>query len=292
MPLYFDFQQQQQHPVLVILLFCAFTGVLGLIFLRRPKTKEPKIIFERASAFTTDAVAEQKYDVILIGTGPGACTCANLLAHMGKHVLMLEKHPTVTGGGTHSFHMENCEWDTGLHYTSKAMSMKTERPGAIMDFMSHGKQHFYQFPEPYDEILFPDYTSYPYMNGKEKTIKSILEQLHHQHFGQDIDCDNEHLQERVETFMNLYTDIHQGFVALGLSRILPSWLHFLVRHKVQQLMVLAKLTVRDVLYAIFNLGYTKELLLQHPCPHAPSNVDHDHPLRQRLKAGKYEKASK
>jgi hypothetical protein len=52
-------------------------------------------------------------DTIVIGSGSGGSTAANLLAQSGQRVLVLEQH-SVTGGCTHSFREENCEWDTGL----------------------------------------------------------------------------------------------------------------------------------------------------------------------------------
>jgi all-trans-retinol 13,14-reductase len=52
-------------------------------------------------------------DTIVIGSGSGGSTVANLLAQSGQRVLVLEQH-SVTGGCTHSFREEGCEWDTGL----------------------------------------------------------------------------------------------------------------------------------------------------------------------------------
>jgi hypothetical protein len=76
---------------------------------------------ERATTFAPEKVPTH-IDTIVIGSGSGGSTCSNLLAQSGQKVLVLEQHPTVTGGCTHSFREQNCEWDTGLHYTSKDMS--------------------------------------------------------------------------------------------------------------------------------------------------------------------------
>lgn len=193
--------------------------VLMLLTMTRRKQIDPENIrFQRASHFRPEAVPK-RIDTIVIGSGPGACACANLLAQSGKRVLMLEQH-IVTGGGTHSFQQNGCEWDTGLHYSSAAMSRKTSRPGAIMDYMTKGKQRFKQFEEPCDEIFFPDHSSYPFLDGKRKTTEALTE--------------DEELQKRVTTYMDTYTDVHQGFVGLGLSRILPSWLQFLVKDRVDR----------------------------------------------------------
>ena len=269
------FQQLYLKTALPLVFAVYAVYYLILKYRSAQQAKKPdKICFQRASRFTPDSIPAN-LDTIVIGSGPGACTCANLLAHQRRHkkVLVLEQH-AVTGGGTHSFHERGCEWDTGLHYTSQAMSDKTARAGSIMDYMTHGSQKFRMFPEPYDEILFPDRSAYPYMNGKQRTIDAIMCKLAPH---------DKVMKQRVETYMAIYSDIHHGFVALGLSRILPRWLQFLVRPKVQELLKLASFSVRDVQYAVLNLGYTKELLLQHACPHAPFEEDHD-PVRRRLKA--------
>lgn len=187
----------------------------------RRKEIDPNLIkFERASHFRPEAVPK-KIDTIVIGSGPGACACANLLAQSGKKVLICEQH-TSTGGGTHSFHLKGCEWDTGLHYTSAGMSCKTSRPGAIMDYMTKGRQQFHKFAEPCDEIFFPDHESYPFLDGQMKTVNAL------------VDSEDEELKRRAMEYMDICTDVHEGFVGLGLQRILPSWLHYLVKDRVDR----------------------------------------------------------
>lgn len=83
--------------------------------------------------------------------------------------------------------------------------------------------------------------------------------------------------------MELCKDINDGFTALGLSRVLPSWLHFLVQKRIDRLMTFASMTVRDVQNAVFNLGYTPEKLLSDGCPKAPESAEPDPSIR-RIKA--------
>lgn len=256
-------------PLALLLVFVVGIVIWGPFWIT--KKKERPLEVRRASRFAHE-IAPKHVDTIVIGSGPGACACANLLAQSGYKVLMLEQH-TKTGGGTHSFSMQGCEWDTGLHYTSAAMSQRTARPGAIMDFMSRGTQKFQPFPEPYDEIVFPDGTTFSYMNGRDKTIETIMS---------EIDAHDPVLEQRVRTYMELYKDVHQGFVALGLSRILPRWLFFLVRPRVNKLRKYASLTVRDVQHAILDLGYTKEQLLEE-CPKDLPHLE-SRAIVQRLKA--------
>jgi hypothetical protein len=243
---------------------------------------QPKIQPVRASKFRPELVPEN-IDTIVIGSGSGGCACSNLLAQSGQRVLVLEQHAR-TGGCTHSFRLENCEWDTGLHYTSMAMALKTCRPGALMSFMTKGLQKWTKLEDPYDEVVFPsdeivkpglpNKNSYSFVSGAEETVDSIL---------RDIDPDNKVLRTRALAYMDLCSDINHGFTALGLSRILPFWLQFLVKTRVNRLMTFASMTVRDVQYAMLNLGYDKEQLLRKGCPKAPDGPESDPSLR-RLKA--------
>ena len=240
----------------------------------------------RASKFSPELVPSGKIDTIVVGSGSGGCACANMLSQAGQIVLVLEQHPTITGGCTHTFREEGCEWDTGLHYTSAAMGSKVCRPGALMNFMLKGLQHWTPLADPYDEVLFPrggdnkvkpglpNKNSYCFVKGAEATVDSILGNL---------EPDNKELRAASLLYMDLCRDITSGFTALGLSRILPSFLQFLVKKRVDRLMTFASMTVRDVQYAMFNLGYTKEDLLKEGCPKAPDGPEPD-PTIRRLKA--------
>ena len=76
--------------------------------------------------------------------------------------------------------------------------------------------------------------------------------------------------------------INKGFTALGWTRVLPTFLHFVVRKRVNQLYKLASYSVRDVQYALFNKGYNIEQLLI-DCPKCPEGPELD-PVLRRVKA--------
>lgn len=103
--------------------------------------RKAKVVPIRASAFSPDKVPSN-LDTIVIGSGSGGTSCSNILAQAGQRVLLLEQHEERTGGCTHTFRINGCEWDTGLHYTSEGMGLPTHRAGALLKFMSRGKQEW------------------------------------------------------------------------------------------------------------------------------------------------------
>lgn len=90
-------------------LLLTVTAVLVIVLLyvawSWPKSRKAQSM--RAVAFKPDLVPK-KLDTIIIGSGSGGSTCSSLLAQSGQRVLVLEQHPSVTGGCTHSFREQNC----------------------------------------------------------------------------------------------------------------------------------------------------------------------------------------
>jgi all-trans-retinol 13,14-reductase len=243
--------------------------------------KNVKVKVSRASPFSPKLLPSN-VDTIVIGSGSGGCACANILAQVGQRVLILEQHEDRTGGCTHTFRLEGCEFDSGLHYTSEGMSLATHRAGALIKFMTKGKQEWRRLDDPYDQVLFPadsnvapgrpNFNDYEFNTGRENVIRSLVER---------IDPGNKDLQKKCTTWMELCDVVNDGFTALGESRVIPSFLHFLLpkRHTIDQLYKLASYTVRDVQYAVFNLGYSVDDLLK-DCPKALAGNEPDAVLRR------------
>jgi NAD(P)-binding Rossmann-like domain len=241
-----------------------------------------KLKISRASPFSPHLVPSS-VDTIVIGSGSGGCACANILAQSGQRVLILEQHEDRTGGCTHTFRLDGCEFDSGLHYTSEGMSLATHRAGAFLKFMTKGKQEWRRLDDPYDQVLFPvdnsnvapgrpNCNDYEFNTGRESVIRSVVER---------IDPGNKDLENKCTTWMELCDVVNDGFTALGESRVIPFFLHFLLpkRHTIEHLYKLASYTVRDVQYAVFNRGYSVEDLL-HDCPKAPEGNEPDAVLRR------------
>ena len=168
------------------------------------------------------------------------------------------------------------------------MGSKTNRPGALLEFMTKGLQKWTPLHDPYDEVVFPpdsivsphcpNVSRYEFVSGQSRTVESILK---------DIDPSNSQLKHQIDIYMDLCDEITAGFTALGLSRLMPSWLVRWtgLQRKIDFLYQIAGLTVRQVQYAIFNLGYTIDDLVKssQDCPTPPDGPESDPTLR-RLKA--------
>jgi phytoene dehydrogenase-like protein len=81
---------------------------------------------------------ENSYDVIIIGSGMGALTCASLLAQVRKkRVLVLERHFKL-GGFTHVFRRQGkYDWDVGVHYVGEMENRAV--PRTVMDYITRGQ---------------------------------------------------------------------------------------------------------------------------------------------------------
>ena len=96
------------------------------------------------------------------------------------------------------------------HYVSKDMSNPTKRAGAIMDFMSQGKQLWTPFSAqtPYDEIVFPhdayikegtpNEWSHKFYDGFDRTVYSVMG---------SVDPYDFELRERVKTYLDICLDV-------------------------------------------------------------------------------------
>lgn len=102
---------QEHVPLWLVIVALSMASFLAWL-LHWPAQNVKKLQPMRASPFRPDRVPHN-IDTIVIGSGSGGSATANLLAQADQRVLVLEHHPDRTGGCTHSFREQGCEWDTG-----------------------------------------------------------------------------------------------------------------------------------------------------------------------------------
>lgn len=130
------------------------------------------------------AIASQRFDAIVIGSGLGGLTTAALLAKAGKRVLVLERHYTA-GGFTHSFRRRGYEWDVGVHYIGDVH--KPHSPmRRVFDTITDGQLQWAKMDDVYDSMVIKD-LRYDYHTGVKAFREGLLQ--HFPNAGKDIDAD-------------------------------------------------------------------------------------------------------
>jgi all-trans-retinol 13,14-reductase len=95
---------------------------------------------------------EGDWDAIVIGSGMSGLTCAALMAHSGRRVLVLERHYTA-GGFTHVFRRGDYEWDVGVHYIGE-VHRPTSLLSATFRYLTDGKLEWAEMGEVVDRVHF------------------------------------------------------------------------------------------------------------------------------------------
>lgn len=116
-------------------------------------------------------------EIIILGSGISALTCASLLSSVfKKKVLLVEKH-FKAGGFTHTFRRQGFEWDVGLHYIggmqSKGFLPNPQRNGfKFFSLISGGQLKWKKLPDPFEHYIFDDF-SFHQPVGREKFQKEL-----------------------------------------------------------------------------------------------------------------------
>lgn len=82
----------------------------------------------------------ERYDTIVIGSGPGGLAAASTLSKMGQSVLVLEQHYTI-GGGAHTYARAGYKWDIGIHFSNDMITPGSPSK-AMADFVSGGRMRW------------------------------------------------------------------------------------------------------------------------------------------------------
>ena len=120
---------------------------------------------------------DNKFDVIIIGSGLGGLLCANTMAMEGRKVLVLEKNNQL-GGNLQVFARNGVIFDTGVHYVGGLE--KGRNLHQILDY--HGIMKELELEEMdskgFDVISFEnDSKKYPWAQGYEAFEKSLVNQF-------------------------------------------------------------------------------------------------------------------
>ncbi len=125
------------------------------------------------------AAIDDRYDVIVIGSGIGGLATAALLAeHARKRVLVLERHYTV-GGFTHTFRRPGFEWDVGVHYVGEVADPRGELR-RVFDHLTGGALEWADMGEVYDTIVLGD-DRYELVRGREALRARLKEYFPNEH---------------------------------------------------------------------------------------------------------------
>uniref|UniRef100_A0AAF5PRQ2 All-trans-retinol 13,14-reductase n=1 Tax=Wuchereria bancrofti TaxID=6293 RepID=A0AAF5PRQ2_WUCBA len=96
------------------------------------------------------SIVNEKWDVIIIGSGLSGLTVAKILAAAGRKVLVLEQHDRA-GGSCHTFKLDKYEFDVGLHYVQDMYPEKELY--RICSAITDSQVHWQKMEEPFDTII-------------------------------------------------------------------------------------------------------------------------------------------
>lgn len=118
---------------------------------------------------------ENKYDVIIIGSGIGGLTAASILSQVAKKkVLVLERHFKL-GGFTHTFkRLGKFEWDVGIHYIGDLAEGSMLR--TLFDAITRKGVTWNKMEEPFEVFDYPDF-SFPVYGEKERFKSDLKEKF-------------------------------------------------------------------------------------------------------------------
>jgi len=181
--------------------------------------------------------ANEKYDVIIIGSGMSGLTAGVLLARHGKKVLILEKH-FKAGGWTHTFCRDRYEWDVGIHYIGEVHS-KRSPVRKLFDIVSNNKLKWQKMDDNYDRIIFPD-RQYNFTAPRERFIPDMVEYF-------------PGTEDKLIKYLNMVDGAVKSGQNYFANKALPGWFSNLTYGSMtKKYFQYSNRTTRDVIMEIFN----------------------------------------
>ena len=181
--------------------------------------------------------ANNKYDVIIIGSGISGLTSGILLAKEGKKVLILEKH-FKAGGWTHTFKRDNYEWDVGIHYIGEVHNPRSP-VRKLFDLVSDGKLEWHKMEDNYDRIIFPD-KQYNFVAPREKFIQDMAGYF-------------PGTEDKMRRYIQVVDEAVKSGQSYFANKALPNWLgNFTYNKMTRKFFSHSDKTTREVIMDIFD----------------------------------------
>ncbi|XP_035689153.1 all-trans-retinol 13,14-reductase-like [Branchiostoma floridae] len=167
-------------------------------------------VLKKGAAFSVEKVPSD-LDAIVIGSGPGGLTTADILRKSGKHG---------AGSGaawetrrlSHTFGLKGLQFDCGIHYVGKMEDSSTVR--VLLDQITEGQLQWASLDDDYDVAVLgePDQMRWvPIRCGRQQYKQELL-----QHFPGE--------EQAIEMFLKKTKEVADGADILGVLKILPLWL--------------------------------------------------------------------
>jgi phytoene dehydrogenase-like protein len=185
------------------------------------------------------------FDAIVIGSGMGGLTAANVLARrQGWRVLVLEQHFKL-GGLTHVFRRHGrFEFDVGLHYVGE---MEPGSPGrTILDRLTDGRLHWQRMPEEFERFVYP---------GLDFRVPS-----HPREYERRLAARFPAEAPAIRRYLHDVRRAARGYVLAHMADALPGWLRGLYRRLVGGAVRLAAMTTASYLERAFRDASLRALL--------------------------------
>ena len=181
--------------------------------------------------------ANNKYDVIIIGSGISGLTSGILLAKEGRKVLILEKH-FKAGGWTHTFKRDNYEWDVGIHYIGEVHNPRSP-VRKLFDLVSDGKLEWHKMEDNYDRIIFPD-KQYNFVAPREKFIQDMAGYF-------------PGTEDKMRRYIQVVDEAVKSGQSYFANKALPNWLgNFTYNKMTRKFFSHSDKTTREVIMDIFD----------------------------------------